>query len=58
MIQQKKSGGLKQDFFFQIVVPEDDRRNSTRLYNRKSISDLYILFPKVILFSVSRLLDI
>lgn len=33
--------------FARIVVPEDDRRNSTRLYNRKSISDLYILFPKV-----------
>ncbi|EFO14278.2 hypothetical protein LOAG_14244 [Loa loa] len=28
-------------------VPEDDRRNITRLYNDRTISDLYTLFPKV-----------
>ncbi|VDN85032.1 unnamed protein product [Brugia pahangi] len=33
--------------FAEILVPEDDRRNSTRLYNGKIISDLYTLFPKV-----------
>ncbi|KAK6026936.1 hypothetical protein OSTOST_07081 [Ostertagia ostertagi] len=26
---------------FQIVVPEDERRNSTRLYNKRVIADLY-----------------
>ncbi|VDM92106.1 unnamed protein product, partial [Litomosoides sigmodontis] len=30
-----------------IIVPEDDRRNSTRLYNGKTISDLYTLLPEV-----------
>uniref|UniRef100_A0A0R3RHK8 Neprilysin-2 n=1 Tax=Elaeophora elaphi TaxID=1147741 RepID=A0A0R3RHK8_9BILA len=33
--------------FAEIIVPEDDRRNSTRLYNGKTISDLYTLLPKV-----------
>ncbi|VBB25341.1 unnamed protein product [Acanthocheilonema viteae] len=33
--------------FAEIIVPEDDRRNNTRLYNGKRISDLYTLFPKV-----------
>ncbi|KAK6104828.1 Peptidase M13 family protein [Brugia pahangi] len=33
--------------FAEILVPEDDRRNSTRLYNGKIISDLYTLFPKI-----------
>uniref|UniRef100_A0A1I8EHB1 Peptidase_M13_N domain-containing protein n=1 Tax=Wuchereria bancrofti TaxID=6293 RepID=A0A1I8EHB1_WUCBA len=33
--------------FAEIIVPEDDRRNSTRLYNGKMISDLYALFPRI-----------
>ncbi|MCP9263941.1 Neprilysin-11 [Dirofilaria immitis] len=33
--------------FAEIVVPEDDRRNSTRLYNVKTISDLYTLLPEM-----------
>uniref|UniRef100_A0A1I7VFX0 Peptidase_M13_N domain-containing protein n=3 Tax=Loa loa TaxID=7209 RepID=A0A1I7VFX0_LOALO len=33
--------------FAEIIVPEDDRRNITRLYNDRTISDLYTLFPKV-----------
>ncbi|EFO13099.2 hypothetical protein LOAG_15429, partial [Loa loa] len=32
--------------FAEIIVPEDDRRNITRLYNDRTISDLYTLFPK------------
>ncbi|VDM97134.1 unnamed protein product [Thelazia callipaeda] len=33
--------------FAQIIIPEDDRRNSTRLYNKKIIADLYTLLPEV-----------
>ncbi|CAJ0933286.1 unnamed protein product, partial [Mesorhabditis belari] len=30
-----------------IIVPEDDRRNNTRMYNKKSISELYGLLPQI-----------
>lgn len=30
-----------------MLTPEDDRRNSTRQYNKMSIADLYTLVPQV-----------
>ncbi|CAD6193961.1 unnamed protein product [Caenorhabditis auriculariae] len=33
--------------FAKIIVAEDERRNNTRLYNRRNIADLYSLLPKV-----------
>lgn len=30
-----------------MLTPEDDRRNSTRQYNKMRIADLYTLVPQV-----------
>ncbi|VDN52138.1 unnamed protein product [Dracunculus medinensis] len=30
-----------------IIVPEDDRRNNTRMYNKRKLADLASLFPQV-----------
>lgn len=32
---------------FQIIVPEDDRRNHTRMYNKLKIKDLSAMVPQV-----------
>uniref|UniRef100_A0A915CCL5 Peptidase family M13 n=2 Tax=Parascaris univalens TaxID=6257 RepID=A0A915CCL5_PARUN len=33
--------------FATIIVPEDDRRNNTRMYNKRRIADLAMLMPQV-----------
>ena len=33
--------------FAAVIVPEDDRRNNTRLYNKHVFADLYSLLPQV-----------
>ncbi|TMS33410.1 hypothetical protein L596_001154 [Steinernema carpocapsae] len=30
-----------------IIVPEDDRRNNTRMYNKRKVSDLHEMLPQV-----------
>uniref|UniRef100_A0A914RKS8 Peptidase M13 C-terminal domain-containing protein n=1 Tax=Parascaris equorum TaxID=6256 RepID=A0A914RKS8_PAREQ len=44
--------------FATIIVPEDDRRNNTRMYNKRRIADLAMLMPQIeFLRKAARLLD-